>query len=33
MYMVIGIWFLVALAISLVSGSVIHYGMGEDDEA
>jgi hypothetical protein len=33
MYLVISIWFLVALAISLVSGAVVHYGMGEDDEA
>jgi len=33
MYLIISVWFLVALAISLVSGSVIHYGMGEDDEA
>jgi hypothetical protein len=33
MYLVISIWLLVALAISLVSGAVIHYGMGENDEA
>jgi len=33
MYLIISIWFLVSLAISLVSGAVIHYGMGENDEA